>query len=379
MRRLRRVEIACLAVGLLSLGACLVIGRMTGHGMVGYLFALFFFLGLSLGSLAWLGVHFLAGGAWGAVARGALEASARMVPWLAVLFVPLLFGLSALYPWARPEEVARSELRQHRALYLNWVGFVVRSLVYLGLWSLFARVVTDLSRRLDTRPEAARRLMGWSTAWLLVYLFSVSFAAVDWVASTDPRWASSILGFLVVADQMLPAIALAIVTVALQSTQPAFERLRRLPQHLNDLGNLLLTGVMTWGYLSFVQLLIIWAGNLPHEVAWYVRRIHGGWRMVVWGFVLFQLVLPFGFLLFRIVKRHPLRLALVASVVLAAHLAYLYWQIVPTFRPTLEVRPTDLFAFVGVGGVWVAGFLYHLNGRAQPLPNDPRLQEAAHA
>lgn len=378
----RALERASLLVGGLALLACALLGLASpARFFVAYRFSLFFWLGLSLGGLTWLALHFLVGGAWGAIGRACFEASGRMIGWTGLLFVPLLLGLGFLYPWARPEEVARSALLQHREAYLSVPSVVIRSVLYLALWTGFARRITTLSRRLDTEPSVLGPLQRSSTAWLLVYLFTASWAAIDWIASSEPRWSSSIFGLLTMSGQLLSAMALSAFGTGLLSRMPTFRELAGLSRHLNDLGNLLLTGVMTWGYLEFVQLLIVWGGNLPDEASWYALRVGGAWRWVAWTLFGLQFALPFILLLFRGIKRHPGRLAGVGALVLVAHVVYGYWQLVPPSVPEGPlVHPLDVLALIGVGGLWTGGFLWHLNRRPHLVPADRRLgTEVGHA
>lgn len=378
----RILERSALLIGVLALIALTFLGPADPErSLAAYRLSLLFWTGLSLGSLTWLALHFLVGGAWGAVGRSCFEASGRMIGWMGLLFVPLLFGLGWIYPWARPEAGGQSALLEHRALYLNGPFFIGRTIFYFVIWTVLGRQVTALSRRVDSELSLYRPLRTWSTAWLLVYLVTASWAAIDWVVSSEPRWNSSIFGLLTIAGQMLSAIALCSLVVGLLARLPEIGGLRRLPLHLNDLGNLLLVGVMTWGYLEYSQLLIVWSGNLPDEAGWYVTRVGGGWHLVAWAVFALQLALPFAMLLFRSIKRHPSRLAGVGTLVLAAHLLYRYWQLMPPYVPAGPlVQPVDVLAVVGVGGLWIGGFLWHLDRRSRLVPADPRLgTEVAHA
>ena len=167
-----------------------------------------------------------------------------------------------------------------------------------------------------------------------------------------------------------------VVTALLADDEPLSEVIS--PDHLHDIGNLLLTFVMFWAYMAFSQFLIMWSGNLPEEITWYVHRTQGGWEWVGLSLVLFHFALPFVLLLSRDIKRHVRRLAIVAAVILFMHLVDLFWLVMPAFyRQGLSLHWLDVVAVVGVGGVWMAVFVWQLKGRALLPLHDPSLQGAA--
>lgn len=335
-----------------------------------YLLAYVFWLGPTLGCMAILMVHYLAGGTWGALLRRVLESGMRTLPLMAVLFVPLLFGLRDLYSWARPELVANDELLQHKSLYLNVPFFSIRLAVYFLSWLALAYLLNRWSQREEqasgerAREPIRRRLALFSGLGLLVYGLTMTFAAVDWMMSLEPHWYSTIYGILVLVGQLVAALSLGVAALALLAR---FEPLSAViaPEHLHDLGNLLLTSVLFWAYISFSQLLIIWSGNLPEGVLWYVHRLEGGWEWVGLAVALFQFALPFMLLLSRDIKEVPRRLGTIAAVIFGMHLVDVFWMVMPAFyRDGPDLHWLDVIAPVGVGGVWMALFAWQLNGRS---------------
>jgi hypothetical protein len=379
--RMERLQWAALIVGMGGLALC-------GLGVLldpvqffrSYLLAYIFWLGLPLGCLGILMLHYLVGGTWGAIIRRVLESGTRTLPLMVLLFVPLLFGLRELYSWALPQAVARDELLRHKSPYLNVPFFAVRLAVYFVAWLVPAYLLNRWSRQQDRTPEWSarrpirRRLILLSGFGLLLYGFTMTFAAVDWVMSLEPHWFSSIYGILMVVGQLLGALAFGVVvTTWLAAYPPLSEALS--PTHAHDLGNLLLVSVLFWAYISFSQLLIIWSGNLPEETAWYVRRTEGGWQWIALALALFQFAVPFVCLLSSDVKRHTRRLALVAAVILFMHMVDVFWVVMPAFyRNGLSVHWLDLTALIGVGGGWTAFFVWQLRRRSLLPPYDPDLE-----
>ena len=349
-----------------------------------YLVAYLFWSGLSLGCLALLMLHHVVGGAWGAMIRRLLEAATRTLPLMVVLFVPVLCGLTTLYSWSQPEVVAHDGLLQHKSGYLNVPFFVQRSAVYFAIWLLLMFFLNHWSRQQEEVAGAPqehrvqRRLRLLSPAGLMLYVLTVTFAAVDWMMSLEPHWYSTLYGVVVLAGQMLAALAFAIVLIAQLAEVPPVSTVLT-PQHLHDLGNLLLAFVMFWAYIAFSQFLIIWSGNLPEEVSWYMHRTQGGWEWLG-GFVfLFHFGLPFVVLLSRMSKRRAQVLWRIAAGLLGMHLLELFWLVLPAFSPSaLAIHWLDVGLPIGMGGLWVAVFVWQLRRRSLLPLHDPRLQEVIH-
>jgi hypothetical protein len=284
-----------------------------------YLFAWLLFLGLALGGMANLMMHNLTGGTWGIAARPTFIAAARLVPLAALLGIPVFIGMRHLYP------IADS----------GWFGaqfFVARSVFYLVLWSAFGLFL--------------RTSVAWSAIGLIVYVFTMSLAATDWIASLVPQWYSTGFGLVVAIGQMLAAMALAIAWAGLgaaRAERPVF----------HDLGNLLLMYVMTWAYLAFMQFLIVWVGNLPREIIWYVPRLQTGWFALGVILVVFHFFAPLAILLFRSVKRSPLFMGWLGVAVLTVHAIDVYWLVAPSLRPAgFHVTVADLVALAAAAAIW---------------------------
>lgn len=338
--------------------------------LVGYLF----WLGLTLGCFTVAMMHHLTGGSWGFVTRRLLEAGFMTLPLMAVLFVPIAFGLSDLYPWAGPE--AAGHAIEAKRAYLNPPAFRLRAAGCFALWLGMAWCLRRWSLQQDATVDLAptRRLRTLSGPGIVLFPITGTFAFIDWVMSTEPEWYSTIFGILVLIGQVLNAYAWVIVLLGWLRDEPPFTQVLT-PSHFHNLGNLLLAFVIFWTYVTFSQLLIIYAGNLPQEIHWYLHRIAGGWRWIIGAVALFHFFLPFVFLLFRSNKRHPSRLVPIAATVLLVHALYLFWMVAPSFHPTgIRLHWLDLVAPVAVGGLWIGVFLSRLKGPALVPRHDPRME-----
>jgi len=317
----------------------------------------------------------LTGGHWGVMIRRPLESATRTLPVLAVLFVPLGFGVRQLYAWTGPMEKPLSKFQMS---YLTIPGFLTRAAIYFAIWILLMLLLNSWSLQQDAMPERAlrRKLQMLSGPGIILYVFTMTFAAVDWVMSLSPHWSSTIYGFLFVGGQAVSAMALMIaVAVLLAQSEPMSGILQ--PRHLHDLGKLLLAFVMLWAYFAFSQLLIIWAGNLPEEIPFYVKRLRGGWGALGVLILLFHFALPFFLLLSRDLKRSARLLPRLAIAVIFMRLVDLFWMTAPEFSPdAFRVHWMDVAAPAGIGGIWLAYFAWQLKGRPLLPLGDPELAEA---
>jgi hypothetical protein len=249
---------------------------------------------------------------------------------------------------------------------LSTNGFIVRAVIYFAIWGAVAFLLTKWSAEQD-HPGArdnSSRFKAVSGPGLILYGFTISFAAIDWVMSLDPSWISTIYGLLFLAGQVLSAICFAVVIERiLVRYKPMSELLQ--PDFVHDHGKLMLAFIMVWAYFSFSQWLIIWAGNLPEEITWYMKRLNGGWGYVGLFLVLFHFAVPFVILLSRTFKRDVTRLVWLAVWLLVAHYIDLFWMIEPNFSATFRVTVADLVIPFAMGGLWMWFFFRNLN--AMPL------------
>lgn len=343
-----------------------------------YLWAYVFCVGLASGSLAWLMLQYLSGGAWGIVIRRPAEAAARTLPLLAVMFLPVLIGIPNLYEWSHLDKIRGDEVLMHKAKYLNVPFFIGRAALYFAGWILLSWLLNKWSAREDREGGMAAhsKMAAISGPGLVFWSFAITFMSIDWLLSLNPHWFSTMYGLLIIAGQGLASLAFLItLMVALSAREPMRAVLTH--RHLHDLGKLLLTLVMVWAYFSFSQFLIIWSGNLPEEIPWYLARLRGGWQYIALGLVLCHFSLPFALLLSRDIKRNFRLLRAVAVFILFMRLVDLYWVIEPEFRKgQLGFNWMDIAAPLGVIGVWLAYFFLQLEKRPLMPVNEPFLVEA---
>jgi hypothetical protein len=379
-RNIERVRQRSLIVGIVALLVCLI-GAVYRPDQFfrSYLFSYLFYLGLTLGCLALVMLQYLTGGSWGIVIRRITEAATRTIPWLAALFIPILIGIPRLYIWSHDDAVKADHLLQHKHLYLNVPFFYGRAIIYFAGWYLFAHFLNKWSHDQDTEGRAprARQLQLLSGPGLCFYGLSVSFAAVDWVMSLNPHWYSTIYGLLFLVGQGLSSLSFCIALLVILSDDGGPLEGVIGPAHLHDIGKLLLTFTMLWAYFAFSQFLIIWAGNLRDEIPWYLERLNGGWQWIGLLLVVFHFALPFALLLSRTLKRRGRTLVRVAAMVIVMRFVDLFWLVAPdAAKGGFHVDWMDFLAPLGIGGLWLAMFLFQLKKWPLLPVRDPHLAEA---
>ncbi len=375
---MRRWEFHFVIAGLVLLAASIV-GGFFGPGdfFHAWLIGFLFWLGLVLGSMGFLMMQYLTRGAWGIVTQRVFEAASRTLPIIALFFVPLAFGMPQLYDWANPERVRSNQLLQHRAGYMNPAMFLIRTVVYFAVWITFSYFLNRWSAEEDEAAAGQRhRLARLSAAGLIVYVFTITFAAVDWAASLETNFYSTIWGFLFVASQGLIAIAFSIFALwLLGKAEPMSQVLR--PSHFHDLGKLMLMMLMLWAYFSFSQLLIIWSGDLPHEISYYLPRFATSWGWLGAALIVVQFLIPFLLLLNEPLKRNAALLSGVVVIVLVMQYMDVVWFILPGYhKEGFHMSWLAVVAPLAMGAFWVSAFLRQLARRPLIPVNAPDLEEA---
>ena len=349
-----------------------------------YLLGFMCWLGVSLGSMAILMIRHLTGGGWGMVIRRILGAAMRTLPLLALLFIPIILGIHKLYIWAQPlDQIADKHLSEHlkdiTKTYLTTNGFVIRAIFYFAIWNLLSYLLSHWSRQTDRAgaPDNTERFKAVAGPGLILYGFTISFAAIDWVMSLDPSWISTIFGLVILIGEVLSAMCFAVVVERiLFNYKPMSEMLS--PDFVHDHGKWMLTFVMVWAYFNYSQWLIIWAGNLPSEITYYMRRLNGGWGYVGLFIVIFHFAIPFGTLLSRPFKRNIRKLVWLAVWLMLMRYLDLFWIIEPNFSTTFQVTVADIVVPIAIGGFWLAYFFRNL-GSLPLLPlYDPSAGEVLH-
>jgi len=374
--RLLRGSLALAAIGAVGL----VIGAFVNPPQLfyAYLTAYAFAVSIAGGALIFLMIGHAMNAGWPVVVRRLTETIVASLPLLALLFVPLLFGLHSLYPWTRPETLGEEGMRSVMAKrpYLEVPFFVVRSAIYLAVWVVIGGLLRrwSLARDADPGIESSGKMRALSAGALPAVAVTFSFASFDWLMSLTPTWFSTMYPVYWFAGGFVAALAL-LVLLTFAAQDGGWLPEISLP-HYYALGRMLLAFVIFWAYAAYFQFFLIWIANRPDEVTFFADRVRGPWRVLTVVLVVLQFVAPFFALLSYRLKHRPRQLAFVAAWVLAAHYLDVHWLVMPAVRPRAPFHWLDLAALLAVGGACTAFSATRLRGRAIVPINDPELPRA---
>jgi hypothetical protein len=359
----RRYRGTAMAVG--GIGVALtVVGFLVNatQAFHAYLIGFMLCVGLTLGPLGFIFVWYCTGGRWGLPMRRIWEAANRNIYYCLVLFAGIVIGFKQIFPWSHPENY-RGNPNVTRLIhdYLNFPGFLLRGLIYFACWILLIYLSNRWSAIQDSPHTVSlnRRLNVLGGVGIVVYFFSMSFAAMDWVMSLLPGWPSTIFAMNIIVGQGILGLALGIVVAnVLRRYEPMDALMDEVVFH--DNGKLLFAFVMLWAYTAFSQWLIIWSGNIPDEIVFYLDRLRGGWQYASLFLVLFQFCVPFCILLSASLKKNPAQLIWVAGWLMLMRWWDLSWNIEGCYHPrnfAFSGMWMDVVIPIGMVGIWVALFL----------------------
>ena len=370
-----------LVVGLLGAAA-------TAYGYVAsretfftsYLMAFIYWFGPAAGGLGWLMIHQLVAGRWGFAIQRPLEAAAKTMPLMALLFVPIIFGMHDLYEWTHPEAV-HDHITSQKLLYLNKTGFLIRAAIFFTIWSTLAYTLSAWSNRQDKDPNPGRindRIRTLCGPGIVMFVLCISLASVDWTMSLTPHWFSTMFPPLFMVGHGLTTLAfMGIVASRMARNKDLHHVLTH--QQFHDIGNLTFAFTILWTYMSLGEYIIIWSGNVYETTQWFLARAKGGWIYVAATLFICQFLIPFFLLLNKPLKRHGHIFAKIAMWIMAFRYLGIFWVVAPTFRHTVQFAWTDLAAWLGLGGIWLFTFFALLRSKPLLPSGDPRYKRATGA
>ncbi|HEY1686137.1 MAG TPA: hypothetical protein VGG19_15330 [Tepidisphaeraceae bacterium] len=416
---LDRLQMPALLIGLLGIAAC-IIGYFAftrdNHVVAfqAYLVGFIFWWCITIGLFGMLMMQHMVSGKWGLASQRIFESGSALMWLMLLFFLPVVFGMKSLYNWTDPVVAKQIHTTWFNTFWLNPETWIIRAVIYFAIWIVMIFFLRRWSLRQDR--EANPRIRSWmrtlSGPGLVIFGFTSSFAVYDWVMSLDPRWYSTIYGFIFIAGQGLAALAIATIALAYLARYKPFNKIANIGV-FHDMGNLMMAFVILWAYMSFSQLLISWSGNGREDANYYWHRgmsalnftgnynanttggnyvvpangIHynpGGWEFFAGLLILIHFFIPLALLVSRYNKRSVRALVWISLLILVARVADVYWNIIPMFsqRQTNFTNPIafsinwmDIVAPIAIGGIWVFFFIGGLKRRPIVAINDPRLPD----
>lgn len=342
-----------------------------------YLLGYIFWLTLALGGLFFTLISHLFGADWSIVLRRISEATMYTFPLLAILFIPILFGMHDIYHWTHEDLILNDEIIKAKTAYLNTPFFIIRAAFYFTCWFVISRILYKLSLKQDTEPSDTliAKINRISAPSIIVFALTSSFASFDWLMSLDPHWFSTIYGLYFFGGNFL-AVLCFLILMAFYLRRRGYLTDIITVEHYHDLGKLLFAFLIFWGYMGFSQYFLIWYANIPEETIWYIVRWENGWHIVTMSLVIIHFTIPFLVLTLRSIKRNFTAMKIIASWVFIMHFVDMFWLTAPTFAHGHEpsVSWMAITVLLGIGGLFIWNVWQNLISHPIVPVGDRRLQ-----
>ena len=349
-----------------------------------YLIGWFFCLTLTLGALFFVMIHHITRAHWVIVVRRIPEALLWAFPLLALLSIPILFGMHDLYHWTHEDVYVEGSPEYDPVLagkrgYLNTPFFLGRLAIYFVVWSYMAYRLYSLSLRQDVSPDPEitakqRKVSAWG---IPVFAVTLAFASYDLLMSLDPHWFSTIFGVYIFAGAFSSSIALIVLTSALLQRRGGALAQTVTVEHYHDLGKWMFAFTVFWAYIAFSQYMLIWYGGLPEETVFYRERLAHGWQWHSAALLILHFIAPFIILLPRITKRLVPVLSVMAVWFLVMQWFDLYWLAMPVHLEDQAVFSLfDFSCWLGLFGLFISLFMYRLGRHSLVPEHDPYLAKS---
>lgn len=374
-----RIPNILLGIGLASLVVTLFfIKKDPHHYYPSYLVAFFFFLSITLGNLFFVLFQHISRAGWSASVRRVSEIIMANIPLMAILFIPIVFGIHDLYHWSHHDEVMKDHLLQGKLPYLNVPFFILRAVVFFGIWTWIVRKYFGFSLLQDKQKNDSLtlKLQKAATYSIILFALSITFSGIDWIMSLTPHWYSTIFGVYIFAGALVSGMACFSIVLMILRRNGYLKDVVTI-EHFHDIGKLLYGFNIFWSYIAFCQYFLIWYSNVPEETTWYSAHFYGNWQSVAVLLAVGHFGIPFLLFMSRHAKRNLTVHCGMAIWLLFMHIVDLYWVVMPTFSPKgIHVTIVDVTALLAVGGL----YFYYIFKRMKKVSivafNDPRLDEA---
>ncbi len=380
VQKLKRLALILIVIGAIGSVAGIILNY--SHFMLSYLVAVMVVGGISVTALFFVMVQFLTRAGWSVLIRRVPEFLSAFTPFLIFAFLPILFDAwvtHSIFEWTHKEVVMQDHVLQSKAPYLNEVFFTVRTLIYVLAWFWMYRIIIGNSLRQDETTDIAPTLTNFkrSGPFVVLYGLTLTFAAFDYLMSLQPHWYSTIFGVYFFAGSFVATIALITIFVVLLKEGGYLPGVT--VEHYHNLGKYLFAFTVFWTYIAFSQYFLIWYGNIPEEILFYLRRYEPGWIVVSWALLFVHFIIPFVLLLPQKSKRNPKMLLFVSAMILVIHYFEMHWVAVAAHHKTFTFGYEEIAAIALLGGIFLWIVARQFAKHSLVPVQDPFLEESKEA
>ncbi|TVQ15071.1 MAG: hypothetical protein EA364_03075 [Balneolaceae bacterium] len=343
-----------------------------------YLTSFSYLASFSLASLFFVMLHHITRSSWGVTLRRIPETFSYQLFILAIMFIPILFGMEYLYKWTSPEILATDHLAQHKQPYLNQPFFIIRQIIYFSVWSFLGYRLYKNSVKMDENAdwglETLQRKI--SAPGILLFSLTVAFASFDWLMSLDFHWFSTMFGVYYFSMSFQAFFAMIILLgLFLRSRGLLLNTITRV--HIGDAGKLMFGFTVFYAYIAFSQFFLIYYANIPEETLWYYHRLEGNWSVISYSLIIVRFAAPFLLLLSKAAKSNFTLLGISSVIIVVIHFLEMHWIVMPTLHyHGFSMHWLDISTLVGLGGLLLGFFFYQFQKHSMVPKNDPKFLES---
>ena len=341
-----------------------------------YLLSNYYFLSLTIGALFFAAIQSISQSGWSAAFKRIPEALGTFLPFAGLLMLLLYFGLKYIYPWANSDLVSTDEIIKNKTPYLNTIFWIIRLIVFFGLWTLLSRSIRKESLKEDIHGGLTHfnRTELLSKIFIFVLAITFSLGTFDWMMSIDTKWFSTIYALLNFIAGFQHAVALIGLIIIILNKLGYFKFFNNT--HLSEYSNYIFMLSMLWAYFWFCQYLLIWFANIPEETIYYHPRIFGEFKIVFMLSLIFNFIIPFVVFLVKKVRKSKLAFIIVASIMLVGMWLDIYAEVMPGSVGSMHIGIYEIGVFIGFAGLFLYLFAQSLS-KASLIPvNHPYLSES---
>ena len=370
-----------IAIGLISIGIiAFIIGLVTDpvRAWANYLLNNFYFVSIAIGAAFFIAIQYISQAGWSAAFKRIPEAMAAYIPFAAVLFILLIFGMHHLYEWSHQEAVASDELIHHKSPYLNLPFFFARVIVFFALWIFMTKLMRRVSLKEDIEGGMAHFIRQEFLSKVFIFIVAITFSvfAIDMIMSLEVHWFSTIFAAKAFIAAFLHGSAIITLIVIILNKVGYLKMLNR--SHLHDFTRYMFMLAIIWGYFNFSQFMLIWYGNIPEETHFYVHRMHGAFQVLFYANILLNWGIPFLFLMPRFSSRSKMVMVPVIILLIIGQYTELYFEIWPATVHEAKFGLLEIGMFLGFAGLFSLVVVTYL-AKASLIPkNHPYLEESIH-
>jgi len=379
-RNFKIITLLMAAIGAVTI----IMGLITDHQTTwaNYLIVNYYFFSLAMGAAFFFVIQSISQSGWSSAFKRVSEAMMSYIPFAAIFFLLLWFGMNDLYKWTHKDVMALESVVHHKSVYLNTPFFIARIVLYFILWIIFIRKLRQISLREDAadpaNSEGIMFLFGKSELYSKIFIFilaiTFSLSAIDWIMSVDVKWYSTIFALKNLVAAFLHGVSVLTLIVFILYKRGYFPFFNEY--HMHDFARYIFMLSIVWGYFWFAQFMIIWYGNIPEETIYYSVRWREGWQTLFFLEIGLNWFIPFMLLLPVKTSRSMTMITIVIIFLIIGQYIDLFVQVIPGTTGALKFNWISVGTLIGYAGLFSLVVATALSKAKIIPPNHPYIEES---